>query len=362
MFCQRCWREIPGDSAFCAYCGIPIPPGMRDLDWEEAQRLQEQAAATKPGGALEKRAATYTNAQGDNCVVPGAQRKQCLRCHKEMPSSAIEDYCAICTMRREQEEAKRGDAVREQLPRYPEVKPPERSEWQKEARAGADWDNTPRKTAGAKQTKRVVVILLIIFAFIVFVLPAVSAIFGNLMFRVGNVIDSVGTPEAEVQAADVEAYDEQYADLEEEAYVEIPWEVYDWIEKDSSNADFQEVLLPLLPQTLSEGMEIMTELVTEFELDGEMLEWYSNGPVNRVKGVAICRVDDIEEPLQFDLIATVCNDSEGPYLICFGLDITGIDIIDQTWGLNSDGIINQDGEEYWEMTREAYLEKAVVLE
>lgn len=44
MFCEKCGREIPEDSIYCAYCGIRLPPEGKASDWEEEARLREPKA------------------------------------------------------------------------------------------------------------------------------------------------------------------------------------------------------------------------------------------------------------------------------------------------------------------------------
>ncbi len=102
MFCEKCGREIPEDSIYCAYCGIKLSPEAKASDWEEAARLRElqEAYQDKKAG---KKAAVVCNAYHESdCIRPGAPKKKCLDCGKELPASTIGGYCALCETHRNQ--------------------------------------------------------------------------------------------------------------------------------------------------------------------------------------------------------------------------------------------------------------------
>ena len=111
MFCEKCGREIPEDSIYCAYCGIKLSPEAKASDWEEAARLRElqEAYQDKKAG---KKAAVVCNAYHESdCIRPGAPKKKCLDCGKELPASTIGGYCALCETRRNREAEERAEAA-----------------------------------------------------------------------------------------------------------------------------------------------------------------------------------------------------------------------------------------------------------
>ncbi len=83
MFCAKCGREIRDDSVYCSYCGVRIP------DVPEEAALSSGAEHHQPDTP---------------CVQPGAPKKKCLDCGKELPSSTVSDICALCTIRRRNRE------------------------------------------------------------------------------------------------------------------------------------------------------------------------------------------------------------------------------------------------------------------
>lgn len=80
MFCRKCGREIPEDSRYCCYCGIKRP--------DQAPKAAEPQPAVPD----------------DDCIRPGMPKKHCFDCGKELPGSYIDDVCAICTIRRRNQE------------------------------------------------------------------------------------------------------------------------------------------------------------------------------------------------------------------------------------------------------------------
>lgn len=80
MFCSKCGREIRDDSVFCSYCGDRVE--------EEPQEAGEPC-----GGEAEA-----------PCIRPGAPKKRCSECGKELPGSTISDLCAMCTIRQRNRE------------------------------------------------------------------------------------------------------------------------------------------------------------------------------------------------------------------------------------------------------------------
>lgn len=98
MFCSKCGREIRDDSVFCSYCGECVE--------------EEPREAGEPCGDEEEAP----------CVRPGAPKKRCSECGKELPSSTISDLCAMCTIRRRnreiEEERERRDAEPPNRDRY----------------------------------------------------------------------------------------------------------------------------------------------------------------------------------------------------------------------------------------------------
>lgn len=110
MFCEKCGREIPEDSIYCAYCGIRLPPAGKASDWEEAARLRELQEAGQ-GKKTEKKAAARNGYQGADCIRPGAPKKKCLDCGRELPASTIGEYCALCETRRNREAEERAEAA-----------------------------------------------------------------------------------------------------------------------------------------------------------------------------------------------------------------------------------------------------------
>lgn len=84
MFCAKCGREIRDDSVYCSYCGVRIPDAEDEPQRPDSSdtSLQEQAP----------------------CIQPGAPKKKCLDCGRELPSSSVNDICALCTIRRRNRE------------------------------------------------------------------------------------------------------------------------------------------------------------------------------------------------------------------------------------------------------------------
>lgn len=105
MFCEKCGMEDrSGGGAFCAYCGARLPE--EEPDWEVAARRRE---AQGGGEAAPEKQGQEQRQYGDSCVHPGASRKRCSECGKELPASMLEDVCTMCTVRRRnREELKQG--------------------------------------------------------------------------------------------------------------------------------------------------------------------------------------------------------------------------------------------------------------
>lgn len=92
MFCSKCGREIRDDSVFCSYCG---------------DRVEEEPREAEEPGAAEADAP---------CVRPGAPKKHCAECGKELPVSTISDLCALCAIRRRNRELEEERERREAQP------------------------------------------------------------------------------------------------------------------------------------------------------------------------------------------------------------------------------------------------------
>ena len=218
MFCEKCGREIPEDSIYCAYCGVKLPPEEKASDWEEAARLRELQEAYEDKKTGKPIYGSRNISHGADCIRPGAPKKKCRDCGRELPASTIGEYCALCETRRNREAEAQAEAAENRRLQQEEAKGlrdrydvSDEFDWQVFQR---NQSNDPRKPApenpGRSPKKSLVNVkkpktnwkktLLIIIGVLIAVRVLSSVVAMIVYFVFSNIPSPEGIPEREVPA------------------------------------------------------------------------------------------------------------------------------------------------------------------
>lgn len=344
MFCEKCGREIPEDSAFCAYCGVAIPQEAQEEDWEAAARRREARLPSVNPGVTGKyrsprRASTRHSVPG--CVVPGAPKKKCAVCERELPASTVGDYCALCEMRRSrQQEAQERKAAEARFAR--EVAEGKRDRY--DVSDEFDWDTLKSapaasrapKTGGwnadeepkKKRKKRGWLAAVIVFVVVLGLLPNVLGIlYGVVEHFTDGWGSSIGSaiPEPMSDAPDYPMESEtENVSLESGEYEE-------WIE-------------PMLNWTLNNYMPYTSENLIYRGLDRESVYWWTDGVINYVSGLGTAENDDGDETFfSYSTAFVMLGNVPGESGYVLQIEINGETLFDDTETVDSEGRITQAG-------------------
>lgn len=360
MFCEKCGREIAEDSIYCAYCGLELPHQEEELDWEEAARLRE-AAERRAGSIMPRRVSSKQYHPG--CVAPGAPKKKCPGCGKELPSSTVSDFCALCTMRREHEEEKRAErAAEEQYEREVAAGKRDRYDISDEfdwralqgdppsqppaapSQPASGW-NAEKKTVpveGKRKKKTpwgLGIVILVCFAFL-------PRLFGAIEDAASG-INHYGTM---AERAPVEEAQDVMADSSAPFFSgdETPdWAVWkEWGEPSNDQETFDVWVRPMVEWALESFMPDLNMPREYFYLEDDSLEWYVDGVQNRVTGSAYCFDEEGEGVVvPFDIVVVVEGDEPDGSGYVLGFAVDGETLFDDVNLVDSDGLVTEEGTE-----------------
>ncbi len=250
MFCEKCGREIPEDSIYCAYCGIQLPSEVKASDWEETARLRELQEVYQDKKAGKKGSSTFDVSYGSDCIRPGAPKKNCLDCGKELPASTIGEYCALCETRRNREAEAQAEAAENRRLQQEEAKGlrdrydmSDEFDWQVfQQNQPVSQNNLARQKSPSQGSKKTLVsvkkpkanwkkTLLIIIGILIGIRVLFSVLVMIIYFVFSNIQYPKGIPEKEIQFPEVssdtariwiEGNGESFIlDLDDEEFAEI---------------------------------------------------------------------------------------------------------------------------------------------
>lgn len=363
MFCKTCGKTIEEDSRFCAYCGTHLEDGApEDLDWEEADRRREaiESMAGALANAAVKKAKSGQWSQADHCVRPGAPRKICKDCGKELPSSAIDNICAMCTIRQRnralEQERDRGDKAAQNRDRYdisdefdqsvfqgtvyfsgeePAEEPEYRRTKRLEKQAKTLSDTTGWQEKGKAKSKGTKIIVWAIVLFIAFrIFPAFFS-FGQVMIE--QVEELFGTSMT-ISTSSQEDAPKPDVKSEEETKVE-----------DQKKAVYEQFIEPYIPAYLDVGW---TDQYPEGSLDDftSGVQFYEiDGIYHHVGGTGIFLKDSTKEveidPIGFSITFIILDVDGSIDVNVAKVEIGDVFSFDVTPYLDENGLINEYGAE-----------------
>lgn len=360
MFCEKCGREIPEDSEYCAYCGVKLSPAQKEPDWEEAARLREAAEERlRSGGEARSSGRDYD----PGCVTPGAPRKQCARCGRDLPSSTIGEYCALCTMRRSQEEDKRiqraeeADYEREKAQnkrdRYdisdqfdwraygtqtPKAPPSGNSSgWSKGKRP------TKKADANGKRYRRSVWMIVAVILVLTVFLPKAK------LFMEGFITGIIEENTSGSKSAESALPDETEAFMYLTDWEDPEWVTANWGPPSEDMAAFETWVRPMADWVLDNVLPQLSEPYTNLYLEEGTIAWYTDGIKNRIKGQTLCIDEDgTKVLLPFDMVVVLVGDEPdgSGYVLC--LQINSETLFDSLDAVDADGLITQNGEDFFD--------------
>lgn len=355
MFCEKCGREIPEDSLYCNYCGVIVPPEQRELDWEEAARLRERLEGQgRPGSAA--KGGGRKDAYDPGCVTPGAAKKKCGVCGRELPASALEPLCALCTMRRKQEEEAQADQ-RAQEERQRAIAAGEQDrydisdeyDWRTlEREPSSAWQAAKREKGGRKPQKKIAAGIAVAAGlfFLCVIMPNIIQEAENAYYQRTSDVVSVPAeeafPEVDWEAEEpVEAIG--YEDFLSDGYAP-PWELPGAWTVVHDGESFDAWVLPMAQWTLENCLPLLSDTYAD-PFISEDVWWYTDGVRNRVNGRALY-IDETGETVTvpFDMVLLLSGDEPGGpgYVLCFQADgqllFDDLDAVDQEGRVTEEGL------------------------